>query len=70
LHAPVSGHDNEILALLPHDRGLEDAECADIGNELAVGMIAGSCVAGIGGVCFKTAWIEAVQLHDLNLLCG
>jgi hypothetical protein len=53
----VSGDDDKILVVLPHDRGLEDAECADIGDELGVGVIATGSAPGIVGVRFEIAWI-------------
>jgi hypothetical protein len=55
--AAVSGNDDEIAVLLPHDRGLKDAEGADIGDELGIGVIAGH---GFAGIC-------RIRLEDLGV---
>jgi hypothetical protein len=43
---------------LAHDGGLKDAESADIGDELRVGVIAGCCVAGIGRIRLEDLGVE------------
>jgi hypothetical protein len=55
--ATMSCNDDEIAVFLPHDRGLKDAEGADIGDELVVGVIAGH---GLAGIC-------RIRLEDLGV---
>ena len=54
----MPGNDDEFAVFLPHDRGLKDAEGADIGDELIVGVIAGLSVAGIGGIRLEDLGVE------------
>ena len=55
--------DRQFAVLLCDGRRLKDADGADAGGKCGVGHFAGLDVAGIVGILFQDAGIDATQFH-------
>ena len=61
--APRAIGDRQLAVLLRDGRRLEDADRADAGGKCGVGHFAGLDFAGIAGILFQDAGVDATQFH-------